>query len=196
MRSGIRPITVRVSAIEPGIFPQYHFWRHVVSVRMVQIWNRRIVLRLCCKMKETSLKCKAFDRRLMFDESYLKLFCLFGISRGSKTDTITFVLPISMYADPFAFDITFSFRTGIEPEETIRRQIPTQTYNGKLTNLSRLAKRPIVNSFSIDDGCGQFLFVCLCLYAGIYVIWHRFGSRNTLLITRHGSLNDSPLFLV
>lgn len=45
--------------------------------------------------------------------TYLKLFCLFGTSRGSNTDTMTFVFPISMYADPFAFDITFSLRTEI-----------------------------------------------------------------------------------
>lgn len=76
----------------------------------------------------------------MLHESYLKLFCLFGISRGSKTETITFVFPISMYADPFAFDITFSFRTEKEKEEIIGRRIPKQTHSGTLTILSRFAK--------------------------------------------------------
>lgn len=46
-------------------------------------------------------------------KTYLKLFCLLATSRGSNTDTITFVFPISTYADPFAFDTTFSFRTEI-----------------------------------------------------------------------------------
>lgn len=55
-----------------------------------------------------------FKKKQTNTSTYLKLFCLLATSRGSNTETITLVFPISIYAEPFAFDITLSFRTEIE----------------------------------------------------------------------------------